>query len=448
MNLLKDPLKPIYLKYLSAAFGSAMITSVYSIVDMAMVGQYQGPEGTAALAVIAPIWNVIFSLGLLMGIGGSVLFSTIKGQRNADAKDAKDANAYFTVAVAGSIALAAIVWLALIGFEVPILRFFGANEQLLPLTQEYLIPIKWTAPFFLFNQMLAAFLRNDQNPVLATIGVLSGGLFNMIGDYLFVFTFDMGIFGAGLATAIGAVISFVVMLAHFCSSKNTLAFCTPNNAIQKIKEISVTGFSTFFIDIAMGILTILFNRQIMKYLGSNALAIYGPIVNMSTFVQCCAYSVGQAAQPIISINFGAKAWTRIKEILRYALYTVAGFGIFWTLLSVIAPNLYIYIFMKPTAAILQMAPTIIRCYSLSFLLLPLNIFSTYYFQVLMKPHTAFVVSVSRGCVISGLLIILLPIFFDANTIWLAMPITELCVAVYAVKYIRTYTNALDHDIAI
>lgn len=110
--------------------------------------------------------------------------------------------------------------------------------------------------------MLAAFLRNDQNPVLATVGVLSGGLFNMIGDYVFVFALDMGIFGAGLATAIGAVISFVVMLAHFWSKKNTLALCRPQQCLHKLKEISVTGFSTFFIDIAMGILTILFNRQI------------------------------------------------------------------------------------------------------------------------------------------------------------------------------------------
>ena len=442
MNLLKDPLRPVYFKYLSAAFGSAMITSVYSIVDMAMVGQYQGPDGTAALAVIAPIWNVIFSLGLLMGIGGSVLFSTVKGQRDTNPKDA---NAYFTVAVAGSVVLAAIVWLALLFFEAPSLRFLGANDTLLPLTEAYLVPIKWTVPFFLFNQMLAAFLRNDQNPVLATVGVLSGGLFNMIGDYVFVFALDMGIFGAGLATAIGAVISFVVMLAHFWSKKNTLALCRPQQCLHKLKEISVTGFSTFFIDIAMGILTILFNRQIMKYLGSNALAIYGPIVNVSTFVQCCAYSVGQAAQPIISINFGAKEWTRIKEILRYALYSVAGFGIFWTLLSVLVPNLYIYIFMKPTTEILQMAPSIIRCYSLSFLLLPLNIFSTYYFQVLMKPRAAFVVSVSRGCVLSGLLIMLLPIFFTANAIWLAMPITELCVAFYAVKHILAYTNALGNE---
>ena len=88
MDLLTGKIRPIYFKYLSAAFGSAMITSVYSIVDMAMVGQYQGPDGTAALAVVAPIWNIIYSLGLLMGIGGSVIFSRRLrgGKRSAKVK--------------------------------------------------------------------------------------------------------------------------------------------------------------------------------------------------------------------------------------------------------------------------------------------------------------------------------------------------------------------------
>ena len=79
MDLLRGNIKTLYFKYLSAAFGSALISSIYGIVDMAMVGQYQGPDGTAALAVVAPVWNVIYSLGLLMGIGGSVIFSTKRG---------------------------------------------------------------------------------------------------------------------------------------------------------------------------------------------------------------------------------------------------------------------------------------------------------------------------------------------------------------------------------
>ncbi|MDO4364155.1 MAG: MATE family efflux transporter, partial [Clostridia bacterium] len=379
MDFLNDKIKPMYLKYLSAAFGSALITSIYSVVDMAMVGQYQGPSGTAALAVVAPIWNIIYSLGLLMGIGGSVLFSTARGDKTSKT----DENRYFTVSVIGSVILAVIAWVAIILFDRQIFTFFGADPSLLPLAEKYIKPIKYVFPLFLFNQMLSAFIRNDKNPGLATFGVLSGGIFNMIGDYLFVFTFDMGIFGAGLATAIGSVISFFVLITHFFTKKNTLKLVKTDKVFKIFCKISITGFSTFFIDIAMGILTVLFNRQIMKYLDANALAIYGPIINISTFVQCCAYSIGQAAQPIISTNYGAEKKDRIKETLKYSIYTAFIMGIIWTVLCESVPNTFIKIFMTPTEEILMQAPAIVRAYAVSFILLPFNIFSTYYFQAIM-----------------------------------------------------------------
>lgn len=439
MNLLTGKIKSLYFKYLSAAFGSALISCIYGVVDMAMVGKYQGPNGTAALAVVAPVWNIIYSLGLLMGIGGSVIFSTKRGDKEKN--DGKE-NQYFSASVVGSVVLAIIAWILVIVFEDEILTFFGADETLLDLAKRYMQPIKYVFPLYLFNQMLAAFLRNDNNPGLATVGVLSGGIFNVFGDYFFVFTCDMGIYGAGLATAIGAAISFVVLLSHFFTRKNTLRFVKIEKPFTKFREISVTGFSTFFIDVAMGILTVLFNRQIMKYLGSNALAIYGPIINVSTFVQCCAYSVGQAAQPIISVNFGAGQGKRIKETLKLSIWTTVFFGVFWTALSMAFPNLYIHIFMTPTEEILQMAPSIIRSYGISFILLPFNIFSTYYFQAIMKPKAAFVVSVARGLVISGALIIILPLIFNANILWFAMPITELIVLIYSAIMMKKYTTAL------
>lgn len=437
MDLLNGKIKPLYFKFLGAAFGSAIISSVYSIVDTAMVGQYQGPDGTAALAVVAPVWNIIYSLGLLMGIGGSVIFST---RRGGSVKIDGSENQYFTVAVIGSILLSILAWIGIILFEDQVLTFFGANEALLGLAKEYVRPIKYVFPLFLFSQMLAAFLRNDGSPALSTVAVLSGGIFNVFGDYFFVFPCNMGIYGAGLATAIGSGISFLVMLSHFINPKNTLKLVKVERFASKLKEISITGFSTFFIDVAMGILTVLFNRQIMKYLGANALAIYGPIIQVSTFVQCCAYSVGQASQPIISTNFGAGKTGRIKETLCLALWTTVFFGIFWTTLSMVCPNFYIRVFMSPTQEILAMAPAIVRTYALSFLLLPFNIFSTYFFQAIAQPKEAFVVSVARGLVISGILILVLPILAGASSIWFAMPITELLVALWAGAKIKKYTK--------
>lgn len=132
MDFLTGKIKPIYFKYLTAAFGSALITSIYSMVDMAMVGKYQGPDGTAALAVVMPVWNIIYSLGLLMGIGGSVLFSML---RSASEENKKESNEFFTTSVIGAIFLAAIIWIGLIFFDKQLLTLFGAEESLLDLAR-------------------------------------------------------------------------------------------------------------------------------------------------------------------------------------------------------------------------------------------------------------------------------------------------------------------------
>ena len=168
------------------------------------------------------------------------------------------------------------------------------------------------------------------------------------------------------------------------------------------------AFGSTLISCIYGVVDMAMVGQYQGPNGTAALAVYGPIINVSTFVQCCAYSVGQAAQPLISTNFGAGQGSRIRETLRYALGTTAFFGLFWTALSLAVPNLYTRIFTSPTPEILAIAPAIIRTYALSFLLLPFNIFSTYYFQAIMQPQAAFVVSVARGLVISGVLIFVLP----------------------------------------
>lgn len=437
MDLVHENTKKLYFKYLTAAFGSSLIGTIYGFVDMIVVGQNQGPDGTAALAVIAPVWNIIYGLGLLFGIGGAVLFSIMRGREE---KREENGNEYFTTAVIAGTAAAFLSWIALILFDTQILSLFGADKDLLPLAAKYLQPIKFVFPTYLFGQLLAAFLRNDKNPALATAAVLAGGIFNIFGDCFFVFILHMGIFGAGLATALGSVLSVCIMAAHFLSKKNTLKIVPVHHFFVKLKEITAAGFSTFFVDIAMGIITVLLNNQILKYAGADALSVYGVIVNISTCVQGCVYSIGQAAQPIISVNFGAEKWSRIKSVLKYSLVTAALFSILGTGVTVLFPVQIIKVFMSATPEVIRIAPDIMRLYCLSFLLLPLNVFSTYYFQSVLKPQAALIVSVCRGLIISGGMILFLPVLWKDTGLWLAMPVTELLVSVIVIYYMRKYTR--------
>ncbi len=438
MDLLKDTIRPIYFKYLAAASGSAMVGCVFGMIDAMMVGKYHGPTGNAALAVFNPLWSIIYSLGFLAGIGGSVLFATSRGKGEEET-----AQQYFTLSVIYGVLLSVLAMIGIGLFYEPMFRFFGADDELLVLTRRYLTPIFFAIPCCVFNSILSAYLRNDGNPSLATKAVIIGGIFNAIGDYVCVFVLDLGILGAGLATMIGQYIAVAGMLLHFVGKKNTLRFVRLESVFRKIGNITVTGFSTAINDLAMGIIGILFNRQIMTYLGSDALAVYGVITQVTVFAQCLAYGIGQAGQPIISQNYGAGQYGRIKECLGYCLYTSIGMGLLWTASMVICPNVILNFFMNPTPAVMEIAPGILRAYGISYVLLPFNIFATYYFQAMMKPNLSTIASFARGAVVSGVMIILMPLLFGAGSVWYAMLITEILVALFGMYYIMHITKKME-----
>lgn len=437
MDLLKDDIFAVYRKFLIAAFGSAFMTSIFSLVDTAVVGQYHGPVGVAAMAVIAPVWNILFSLGLLAGIGGSVLYAVKRGARASTAP----ANRYFTAALLIGAALSITTAVGLFLFDEPLLRLFGGEGEILELSLRYMVPVKWGIPLFIFANILMAFIRNDGNPKLATLAVLAGGIFNVFGDYFFVFTCEMGIFGAGLATLIGEVIAVSLMSTHFLRKHSTLRIEMPLVPVLFARQIVMVGFSTFFIDIAMGLLTMLFNRQILRYMGTDELAVYGVVVMVSTFVQCCGYGIGQGAQPILSQNHGAGASKRVSKTLRYAIWTSALVSAVWLIVLFAVPDAFVRIFMRPTESVLTVAPSIVRIYALAFVFLPLNVFSTYYFQATLRPRISFAVSIARGFVIPAALLILLPCFFGGTAIWWAVPLAEFAVAIAVIYALRHPTSS-------
>ena len=203
-------------------------------------------------------------------------------------------------------------------------------------------------------------------------------------------------------------------------------------ANNRPERLDLRSYARQVSEIAMGVIAMLFNRQIMNYFGSDALAVFGVIVQISGLVQCFTYVVGQAAQPIISENYSVHNWERIKGTRKYSLWTVAAFGVLWTAAVLLFPNVFVKIFMSPTDSVLQIAPGIMRIYGLAYLLLPLNIFATYYFQSVMQPKTALIISMARGMVLCGVLVFVLPALFGAKLLWWVMPVTELAVAIYTI----------------
>lgn len=437
MDLLKDKVKPLYLKMLSATAGGVFIACVFGIVDAVMVGRYHGPNGTAALAIFNPIWAFVYSIGLLIGIGGSVLFSNYRGSG-----EEKKSNEYFALSIIIGFIFSALALLVLVLFNKQLFVLFGANQTLLALVEDYFYCIKFAIPCCIFNNLIGTFLRNDGNPSLATVATVVGGLFNIIGDYIFIFVCNMGVFGAGLATAIGLYLSLFIMLFHFFLKRNTLRLVKPTLIFNKTLKILINGFPTAINDLSMGIIGVLFNRQIMTYLNADALAVYGIITQVTAFVQCCGYGAGQASQPIMSQALGANEPKRIKDCLRYGIITSIIIGVAWASLTFIMPNGFVKMFMTPTPSVLAVAPTIIRFYGISYLITPVNIYLTFYFQSIMKSKTSIISSLVRGLFLSGLLIIILPLIFGANSIWFTMLVTEIIVAIYSIIFAKKYTRAL------
>lgn len=437
MELTQKPIRRLYFKYLLAAFGSALVGAVYTLVDMALIGQYAGPTGTAAIALVMPVWSFICSLGILTGIGGSVLYGNARGEN-----DAQRANAMFTAALLATALLAAVVWLLMLLFDEELLRLLGSQGELLEIGLEYLSPLKAAIPVFIFSQMLAAFLRNDNDPGLATFAVVFTSILNIIGDYLLTFTFAMGVYGAALATALSSLLSVCIMLTHFLKKKNTLRLVRVSGLLSTMGRIFSLGFSVFFVDLAMGIMTMLYNRRILQLLNNDALSVFGAIASLSTVVQCCSYSIGQAAQPILSANFGAQKPERVRQVLKYGVRTAVVFGAFWTAVTMGLPETIIRLFMDATESVLAIAPAILRKYGIGYLFAPFTLFATYYFQSILRARAALGISLARGLVVGGVLLYALPAVFGADSLWLAMPVAEISVACVTAVLMRRFTRQL------
>ena len=313
LNLLEAPVEKVFLSYLVPSVSATLVTSIYILADTMMIGRGIGAPGIAALNILLPLYSLYYGIGMMCGIGGSVLFGFSRGSgREAEARR------YFTTGLIMVVAAAAA---ALIGGHVffdPLTRLLGSTDSM----EAYMVPygrvLMTGAPVFMLSSFLQAFVRNDGAPKLAMAGVISGGVTNVVLDYVFIFLMGWGMGGAALATVTGTTLTVAILCSHFFSPENRL---NPERggSCRKAKEIVGNGLSSFILEVSNGLVMLLFNRQLLAYVGDLGVVVYGIISNASLVVVSISNGLSQAVQPLLSANFGAGKTGRIAEAKRLAL---------------------------------------------------------------------------------------------------------------------------------
>ncbi|MEA5084622.1 MAG: MATE family efflux transporter [Lachnospiraceae bacterium] len=403
IDLLNDSTNSLFLRYLLPSISATLVTSIYILADTVMIGKGVGSNGIAAINIVIPIFTIFFGLGLLFGVGGAVLMSMAFGENKIE-----KGQQYFTTSVIAVAIMVLVCWLVF-GFNLTkMLYLFGATQNTIHLAQEYGIILVRGVPIFMFSSMLQVFVRNDKAPNIAMVGVICGGVTNVILDYIFIFMLKMGMEGGAIATVIGSSITVLILSIHFFSKANNLKIVKTGFSFGNLKRIIINGFASFLVEVSSGVVVCLFNIQLVKYVGDIGVAVYGIISNSSIVAMSLANGVAQAAQPIIATNFGAGNYRRVNLVCKTGVAVALGIGVLLCIIGEAIPNIITAAFVEPTPEITSLSVMAIKIYFVSFIAMTVNIFFGSYFQSTMSPNYSLIICITRGLILSSALVLILP----------------------------------------
>ncbi len=426
VDILNGKLNKTYFTMLFSAIASTIVTTIYSTVDMICIGHYAGPDGAASVACSNPLWALMFAFGILCGVGGAVMASNRRGAGNDHA-----ANEYFTVAVVVCMIFSAIIVTVFGLFLEPLLSLFGATGNVLTLGVDYMTYMLFAVPTFTMCACLSTFARNDGEAMIPTVATIVGGVLNMFLDVFLVFTCDMGVKGAGLATGIGQAVAFLIVLSYFFTKKCNLKFTKVSNILGTLLKIVTVGIAAFLIEITSGVTSAVHNILITANLSNAHLAVYGTTATLVIMFVCLFNGIGTAMQPLVATAYGAGNTERVRKTLRLAFMTAAVMGVLFFTVCQLFPETILRIYMDVDSDVLSVGPRIVRLYSIGLLVIGFSMVCNYYFQSTLLRAACILISMLRGLIFPILFVFTLPLIFGYDLIWLAVPTGEILTTVVA-----------------
>lgn len=409
-------------KFSVPAIIGMLVNALYNIIDRIFIGNSAdlGENGLAGITVAFPLMICTIAIGVLFGIGGATYFSMKLGNKKQEEAEHALGNAFVMLLIAGTL-------YCILGeiFLDPLLVLFGASQEVLPFAKEFMQIIFVGSIFQVCGMGLNNFMRADGNPKLAMITMFFGAGLNILLDPIFIFGLHMGMRGAGLATSISQFLSFLWVLSYFLGKKSHCKLRCRYLKLDRavVGKIFMLGSPNFFLQLAASLLNAILNRGLISYGGDLAVSSMGIVNSIQTLLLMPVIGLNQGIQPIISFNFGAKKYERVKEAVLVGIKLATAIVIVGYLVTRLFPVQLIQIFNRD--------PELVKlgkfCLEAWFFCMPVvgfQIIASNYFQAIGQAKSAMFLTLTRQVIILIPAVILFPRIWGLHGILYAGPFAD------------------------
>lgn len=417
-------IKSQFVKYVSQNILGMMGISFYILADTFFISRAVGSDGITALNLVLPLYNLLFAIGSMIGVGSAIRFAIEKSMKQQDTHE-WFTNALFFGTLVGVI-------FSLVGIFLPgqVIALMGGDEHIVSVGIGYTRIFMAFGPCFTWNHICNAFVRNDGSPSIAMLATLLSSLFNIVFDYVLMFPLGMGMNGAALATALSPLVGVAICCVHFFSKKNHISFRFAVPSFKMLFQGCQVGVAAFVGEISSGVITMVFNLLILGLAGNIGVAAYGVVANTALVSVSIFNGVAQGSQPLLSTAYGKGRHDDVKAITRMGLATSLGLAVlillFVNLQSETMANMFN---SERNMELAALASNGLKLYFIGFIFAGINIVGTSLLSAVAAAKWAFTASILRGFVAIIPCAMIGARLFGLNGVWLAFPAAELIAAV-------------------
>lgn len=427
LELGAKPVGPLLMQYALPAIIAMTASSLYNIIDRAVIGQVVGPMAIAGLAITFPFMNLSGAFGAAVGVGASTAISVKLGQRDYHTAVNLLGNTVTLNLVVGFALAVICLWLL-----DPILYFFGASEQTIPYARDFMqVIMAGTMITHMYFGMNAA-LRAAGKPRQAMYATIFTVAMNIVLVLVFIMWLGWGIRGAALATIMSQAIAMVYQLKLFANKKEILHFRRGIYRLRAtlVKNIVGIGVSPFLMNACACVIVIFMNNQFVKYGGDLTVGSYGIANAIGTMFVMFVMGVNQGMQPIAGYNYGSQQIGRLMEVLKLSIIAATCIMTAGWLIAMFLPY-YCARMFTTDATLIAMSIHAIRINMLLFPIIGFQMVVTNFFQCIGKVKISIFLSLSRQLLFLLPLLATLPLFFGVDGVWYSLPASDLTAAIVA-----------------